>query len=98
MTLKEKILSGIELSGEEVEQVLTRGVEGIKFIDSIFEEHNRWSLSYSVILQIEDQYFLLWYQEAATEMQDDWYPEQIAVEVVNKPVMRNNWVSKLKND
>ena len=50
----------------------------------IQEEHqgnSRWSSSIRTIFKVEDKFYSIWWERAATEMQEHYFEEQEAMEV-----------------
>lgn len=65
----------------------------LKSIDELADaELDRWSRSASFIFQYKDEYFCLDYQEALTELQEDYYDRQpYKVKKVEKQITVIDW-------
>lgn len=94
MTIIDKILSGKELTEDEVNEIVF-GIADIEIVDKIIEERHRWTILETIVFKIYERYFQIYYYSAATEYQADEFPEQIAMEVEKIPVTKYVW--KIKN-
>lgn len=91
MTIREKVLNGIELDENEVEQLFYCVFEKPNQIDCAnfsivaenFVERNRWCDIYETIVFDKGtcRYFRVYAYIGLTEYQSSDYPEQIAIEV-----------------
>lgn len=95
--LKEKILNGIKLTSDEVNQIVwedTEEDEGIFIHDTEFGDDTRWFRFIGVILKIDNRFFRIWYLKGLTEYQPNEYESQVAEEVVPVEVTRVEWEGK----
>lgn len=63
------------------------------------EEDRRWSRQVNIIFKVNNErFFRIWYDKGLTELQDNEYEEQIAVEVEPKTrtVVETYWEEKEK--
>lgn len=106
--LLNKILTHQQLTEEEVRSICRPGswdtVIEIDFRYHILDEFydgvkRRWTIPVKVIFSVFDAYgsercFSLEYDEALTELQEDFFYEQVAVEVERKYITTQVWVRK----
>lgn len=95
--LKNKILNGVELTSNEVYDIIMEDT-GIEVIEAIFTSETRWSICEKVIIKIGDRHFSLGYYRGKTENQEDEYYSQIAGEVEQKEIVITKWVQKGDNN
>lgn len=95
--MKDKILTGKNLTSEEVSQLIWRNTDiDITRIDSIVVDEGRWDVTEEVIFKIDKKYFSVYYLRGKTEMQEDYFPEQIAEEVEPTEIKVIRWIPKRK--
>lgn len=95
--LKNKILNGVELTSNEVYDIIMEDT-GIEVIEAIFTSETRWSICEKVIIKIDDRHFSLGYNRGKTENQENEYYSQIAEEVEQKEIVITKWVQKEGNN
>ena len=91
LSVKEKILNGVKLSYEEVLGLLRKEYEDLPIQAAIKGEDARWQRYITVILKVDDRFFMIYYMKGLTEFQDNDYEEQVAVDVVPVQVMVTDW-------
>ena len=91
LSTKEKILNGIKLSHEEVSGLIWGEYEDIPVQTAIEGEDTRWQRYITVILKVDDRFFMIYYMKGLTEFQENDYEGQVAVEVVPVQVMVTDW-------
>ena len=108
MRIKEKILSGKELTEQEVEFLFERGwgtdidfseLDDFEIEDEWSNEKRRWSAFRNRVLSTIDKdgrkrFFVISFDEGLTESQENWFEAQIAEEVERKEVISHMWVNK----
>lgn len=92
MNIEDKILNGIELTEDEVREVL-RNWETVE--ENIIDE-GKWEFLIEVIICINNRYFSINYSRDKTECQEKYYYNQIAEEKVPKLVTKVIYVDKPK--
>ena len=40
-------------------------------IEDVIVDHGRWTVTHSIVFQVEDKFYQTWYSVGATEMQDE---------------------------
>lgn len=97
--MKDKILNGKELTSKEVCQLAWGDTDNdIAQIDSIVIDEGRWDVTEQVIFRINGRYFSIYYLRGKTEMQEDYFPEQIAEEVEQTEIKVIRWIPKKKEE
>lgn len=97
--MKNKILTGKELTSEEISQLVWGDTDNdITQIDSVVIDEGRWDITKEVIFRINGRYFSIYYLRGKTEMQEDYFPEQIAEEVEQIEVTVIRWIPKKKEE
>jgi hypothetical protein len=88
--LKNKIVNGEELSADEV-QCIYYG-EVFPQVDHIGGDEGRWYRYITVVYEINDSYYSIYYYKGLTEYQEDKFESQVADEVEKRPVTTYEWV------
>ena len=102
--LLNKILTHQLLSENEVESICRLGYSDVDFSIKILDDSycglkNRWSIPTRIVFSVFDangneRCFSLEYDEGLTEYQEDFFYEQVAVEVEEKYVVTKVWEKK----
>lgn len=92
MNIEDKILNGIELTEDEVREVLWNW-EAVE--ENVIDE-GRWEVLIEVIICINNRYFSISYYRDKIECQENYYYNQIAEEKVPKLVTKVIYVDKPK--
>ena len=92
MNIEDKILNGIELTEDEVREVLWNW----ETIEENVINEGRWEFLVEVIICINNRYFSISYSRGKTEYQENYYYNQIAEEKVPKLVTKVIYVDKPK--
>lgn len=99
--LKNKILTNQILSSEEVCLLILEHKDeddDVVKIDSSVVDEDRWEVTEEVIFKVNEKYFSLFYLKGKTEMQEDYFPAQIAEEVEPKEISIIKWFPKKKDE
>ena len=95
MDILEKIINGKLLSEEEVKALVTgeSGINDIRFADEKELDTDRWSQSIQTILSYNGHYYALGWERGLTELQENYYGSQKAMEVkqVKKTIIVREW-------
>ena len=95
--VKCKILTGKELTSTEVSQLVWEDIGiNITQIDSVVIDEGRWDVTEEIIFKINERYFSIYYLRGKTEMQEDYFPKQIAEEVEPTEIKVIRWIPKRK--
>lgn len=96
-TIVNKIKNGIELTSDEVEKAIwnldkVKTIEGEnrRWYQTIEGENKRWYQTIEVILNVENKLYNLEYENVLTEMQENEYNSQIAIEVQEVQEVQEN--------
>ena len=92
MNIEDKILNGIELTEDEVREVLWNW----ETVEENVINEGRWEFLVEVIICINNRYFSINYSRGKTECQENYYYNQIAEEKVPKLVTKVIYVDKPK--
>lgn len=102
--LLNKILTNQELTSSEVESICHPWSSHMDFPIKILDDSycglkNRWSIPTRIVFSVFDangneRCFSLEYDEGLTEYQEDFFYEQVAVEVEEKYVVTKVWEKK----
>lgn len=92
MSIEDKILNGIELTKDEVREVLWNW----ETVEENVIDEGRWEFLIEVIICISNRYFSISYSRGKTECQKNYYYNQIAEEKVPKLVTKVLYVDKPK--
>ena len=102
--LLNKILTHQQLTEEEVESICRLGHLDVDFPIKILDESysglkNRWHIPTNIVFSVFDaneneRCFSLEYEEGLTEYQEDFFYEQVAVEVEEKFIVTQVWEKK----
>lgn len=90
MELKNKIVNGEELSADEVQYIYYGEV--FPQVDYIGDDEGRWYRYITVVYEINDSYYSIYYYKGLTEYQEDEFESQVADEVEKRPVTAYEWV------
>lgn len=90
MELKNKIVNGEELSADEVQYIYYGEV--FPQVDYIGGDEERWYRYITVVYEINDSYYSIYYYKGLTEYQEDEFESQVADEVEKRPVTAYEWV------
>ena len=92
MNIENKILNGIELTEDEVREVLWNW----ETVEENVIDEGKWEFLIEVIICINNRYFSINYSRDKTECQEKYYYNQIAEEKVPKLVTKVIYVDKPK--
>lgn len=102
--LLNKILTHQQLTEEEVESICRLGHLDVDFPIKILEDSysglkNRWHIPTRIVFSVFDaneneRCFSLEYEEALTELQEDFFYEQVAAEVKETYALLRTWEKK----
>lgn len=81
--VKNKMFNGEELSSLDVENIITDG--WLLVMEEVEDEDLDRTRTVTLVLKVDDRYFTIEYEHGLTEMQDNEYPAQVAIEVVPEP-------------
>ena len=88
--LENKIVNGEELSADEVQYIYYGRV--FPQVDYIGGDEGRWNRYITVVYEINDSYYSIYYYKGLTEHQEDEFESQVADEVEKRPVTTYEWV------
>ena len=92
MNIEDKILNGIELTEDEVREVLWNW----ETVEENVIDEGKWEFLIEVIICINNRYFSINYSRDKTECQEKYYYNQIAEEKVPKLVTKVIYVDNPK--
>ena len=82
----------IRLTEEQVKDIVYEDSEKYFLIDEFIEGTGRWHVHKSGIIQSEDnKNYMIHWSEAATEMQENEFWSQTAIEVEQKEIVVKEW-------
>lgn len=87
---KEKLLEGKILSEREIQDLINEFE-----IETIKGDDNRWTRNMETIIQINDKFFSIYWQEGLTEMQPNEYldqPRQVKKHTYQKMITVTEWI------
>ena len=84
MELKNKIVNGEELSADEVQYIYYGEV--FPQVDYIGGDEGRWTRYITVVYEINNSYYSIYYYKGLTECQENEFENQVANKVEKRPV------------
>jgi len=94
MTIKEKILNSVELTLEEVMEIVWGDAEELEIVEEVRRDELKWHEVTDVVFKVEERFFMVFYYRGLGYHGENNYEEQIAVEVKPVQVLRTEWVEK----
>lgn len=94
LSIKEKILNGVQLKEDEVSLLVYGEVEDLPIQAEFYGEDTRWQRYIYIVLKVDDRFFMVHYAKGLTEFQENDYEAQVAQEVVPVEVTRIEWEGK----
>ena len=91
LSIKEKILNGVQLKEDEVSLLVYGEVEDLPIQAELYGEDTRWQRFIYVVLKVDDRFFMVHYAKGLTEFQENDYEAQVAREVVPVQVTTTDW-------
>lgn len=87
MEIIKKIKNKERLTEDEVYYIVSgQCYPEIEIIETIRHGEGRWNSYWDAIFKCDNKYYCVAYSKGLTEMQEDYYDEQIAIEV--KPIKK----------
>lgn len=88
-----KIKNNLMLTAQEVCDIIYEEVDEIEIIEEEEYEHGRWNASMGTIFKLNNKYYCIYWYKALTEIQEDYFDEQVAQEVkqVKKMIEVTEW-------
>lgn len=94
--IRNKILNGEELTGQEVQDIIYKDVCG--FIDEITRKEYGRCDKIDMIIQVDKNYYCISYNRGATEFQEDEFFPQVATKMKRRIVVKYKYVWEVDNE